>query len=49
MARRYDQNESKLGTNPLMLVLVAKSFKGCFRPGDEKDTTVILVNLTVEL
>jgi hypothetical protein len=26
-----------------------KSFKGCFRPGDEEDATAILVNLTVEL
>jgi hypothetical protein len=49
MALRYNQNEPKLGTNSLMLVPAAKSFEGCFHPGGEKDATVILVNLTLEL
>jgi hypothetical protein len=49
MAFRYNQNGPKLGTNSLMLVPAAKSFKGCFHPGDEEDATVILVNLTLEL
>jgi hypothetical protein len=49
IALRHNQNEPKLGTNSLMLVPAAKSFKGCFRPGNEEDAIVILVNLTVEL
>jgi hypothetical protein len=28
---------------------LSKSFKMCFRPGDEEDANIILVNLTVEL
>jgi hypothetical protein len=42
MALRSDQNEPKLGTNLLVPVPAAKSFKGRVRPGDEENATVIL-------
>jgi hypothetical protein len=45
----YDQNEPKLETSLFVLVPAAKIFKGCFRPGDDENTNIILGNLTGEL
>jgi hypothetical protein len=49
MALHYDQMNRSLEPIRWCLCLLAKSFKGCFHPGDEEDATVISVNLTVEL